>query len=699
MTSTAPEEEPFDLPQLIEARPVGEPDGTSNVRLIKPRAQAADRPPLAERVHDATARALDRTGRRLVRPAAAWKAESDRRTELRSEDSLKALRDANTAYRDAMRDLRRDRRAHEKARGEVAWWNVFNGERRAARIVVRDTSQIAREKRHARREARRNYPMTLPALAVRCHVAHLIPSALWTAVADGFLPGATFATSVAAVALNVATVHLGGRHVADSATDSALEALRPSQHERDLLQRLDPKQWARYAEPRGLTDVVPSGAKLTESGIQAKLTLNGTMDLDTLRKRVAHLRAALRLKEGVRLELRDGASGGHARLTLRTRSAADGLDMTGWKPGDSWAVDTVTGEPVPVPLGKRILFAGTSGSGKSWSARPLMAEASEPDDHRLVIFDRKHIEALNWEHRARTVCELDEMRELCEELSAEGEARLKLIPRGQDVVEISPSRPRITVFVDEGGELISDSKTPHPKDDEGRKDYSDILATLRTIARKYRAAEIILVWCTQKPALSGDGHGLDSQIAGQLVHRLSLALATSTDSQVVYGNDAIEKGWKGHELPMPGYALYRNQELGPKAVPHMLKMRAMSAADVIALPAKPVWRRSTGRASAADIAARKAAEAPTRADGPVDPWEAVTQPHSGPTDCGQKVRVSAADRDDQILAELVKDPCRTMSNLAKVLGVDKSTVRRSLERMQVDGIVAKDSDGCWHPVQ
>ncbi|MGH6979547.1 MAG: hypothetical protein ACRED4_09680 [Brevundimonas sp.] len=686
------EKDPFDVPPIVLTKPVGEPAVT----------EAAPGLPLHVRVQEGVSRALDGAGHIFEGPAALWQKEDARRSELRSDDALKTIRDANTAYRDAMRDLRRDRRAFEKARDEVKWWNVFNGERRAARVVVRDSSQIAREKRIERREARRGYPITLPALAARCHMAHLAPVTLWAVASDGATATAAFCASLATVATNVAGVWLGRRVLPDTATDSALEALRPSQHERELLQRLAPKEWARFAEPRGLADVVAGDAVLTESGIQVKLTLNGTMDVETLRKRAAHIRAALRLKEDVRMELREGKTGGHARLTLRTRSASAGIDMTGWKPGDAWAVNTVTGEVVPVPLGKRLMFAGTSGAGKSWSARPLMAEASEHADHRLVVFDRKHTEAKNWQHRARTACELEDMRELCEELIAEGEARLQLIPRGEDVVSISDTRPRITVFVDEGGELISDGKTKHEKDEEGRKDYGDILTSLRTVARKYRAAEIILVWCTQKPALSGDGHGLDSQIAGQLVHRLSLALATSTDSQVVFGNDAIEKGWKGHELPMPGFALYRNQELGPKAVPQMLKMRAMSPKDVIALPPRPIWRRSSSRATPADVAARKAAEAATvalpAAPEPYDPWAKVTQPDNKATSDGKKVRVSAADRDDQILAELRREPCRTQSNLAKVLGVDKSIVRRSLERLQHDGIVVRDADGCWQPV-
>lgn len=1032
--------EPFDTPPV----PMRKDNGPER-RTVRDRIQSAH-----TSVQSTLGRGLDTAGLPFKRPAAAWKQAADARTEARSEDALDALREANRVHRDAMRALRNDRRAFEKARGEVPWWNVFNGERRAARAVIRDSREIAREANRERRAARKAYPMNLPSLAARCHVAHFVPAGLYELFSETFTAHLTFGASATAVAVNLATATLGMRHVADVATDVALESLQPSQEERDLLHRLSPKEWMRVAQPRGLEDVVASGATLTESGIQVKLTLNGQMTVERLRKMDEQLRAALRLREGTRMELRPGKTGGHARMTLRTRSTADGLDMTGWKPGDSWAVNTVTGEVVPVPLGKRILFAGTSGAGKAlaldtriptpdgfklmgdlvagdtvfgldgkpcnvtaahdvmyghdcfrvafsdgtsvvadadhlwatntandrharkgdtsparrnrllvrttreiadtlvqgagttreswnhvvpvaggldlpdadlmippytlgawlgdgtsregritnvdqevlngvksdgydvyqtaydvakglpvysvrglhtqlealgvrnnkhipteylrasetqrrallaglldtdgsatkngsvefynkserlargvfhlaaslgykptirnkvarlygkdcgtvwtvafttadhvftlprkndrinatqrvtngrryivgcepvesvpvrciavdspdrlflvteaciathntWSARPLMAEASEHDDHRLVIFDRKYVEGRNWEHRARVATELDEMRALCEELIAEGEDRLKTIPRGEDVVTISPARPRITVFVDEGGELIADSKTKHAEDDEGRKSYGDILDSLRTVARKLRAAEIILVWCTQKPALSGDGHGLDSQVAGQLVHRLSLALATTTDTQVVFGNDAIEKGWKANELPMPGFALFRNQELGPKSVPQMLKMRAMSPADVIALPPRPIWSRrvsSTG-ATARDLETRKTLEA--AGDQWSAPADGCTQPTlilgsdipASDSEQTRKQRVPSADRDDQIMTELREDPCRTLSDIARAVGASKSVVKKRLEQMEVDGLVMRDDDGCWSPV-
>ena len=619
----------------------------------------------------------------LAPTAAAWKRASDRREQARSEDALTALRLANTAYLAAMRDVRRDARAFEKARSEVKWWNVFNGERRAARIVLHDTKALSIEARNARRAARRSYPLSMPQFAARCHAAHIVPSVLWAGVSNSVASGAALWASATAVAFNLAAVKFGMRHVVTAVADDKVDGLQPSQEERDLLQRLDPKAWHAVAAPRGLTDVLTAGATLTVSGIQVKLTLQGTMDVATLQRKIPQLRAALRLKESTRLELREGKTGGHARLTLRTRSASAGTDMTGWWPGAPWAVNTVTGEPVTAPLGKRLLIAGTSGSGKSWSARPLLAEASEYDDHRLVVFDRKYVEGRTWEHRARTVAELDEMDALCEELEAEGEDRLKRLPRGQDTVKISSSCPRITVFVDEGGELISDCV----------KDYESIIDRLRTIARKYRAAEIILVWATQKPTMSGKGYGIDSQIAGQMQDRICFAVTSSTEARTMFGDTAVEDGWKSHELPMPGFALYKQLELGSKSIPQMLQLRAMSAKQVIALPDRPVWSRqvsSTG-ATKLDIEARMKLEAAG------DPWQDVTV-GMDTTPLLKKPRVTAEDRDDQILAELAKDPCRSLSSIADATGASKSVVKRRLEQMAVDGLVYKDEDNCWHPV-
>lgn len=337
-----------------------------------------------------------------------------------------------------------------------------------------------------------------------------------------------------------------------------------------------------------------------------------------------------------RLKAADGRLTNELVISFVGNDVAQLEPLTGWKPGDSWAVVADTGEGIEVPLGRRILFAGTSGSGKSWSARPLMAEASEYADHRLVLVDLKVTEARNWQHRARIAFDPDQVDTVTAELIEEGEQRLKLIPRGRDTVAIGPERPRITVFVDEGGELIS-----------GVDDV--VLDRLRTIARKYRAAEIILVWCTQKPSLTGNGHGLDSQISAQLTHKLSLAVSTPSEARVVFGEDAGDKGWDANELPMPGWALLRDIE--SQSAPARLRMRAMSPKDVIALPDRPVWHLDGDRS------------------------------YSGDSQFQELVSAADASPQDRILTYITANPKASQRDVASATGLSQSTVSRALKSL------------------
>jgi S-DNA-T family DNA segregation ATPase FtsK/SpoIIIE len=372
------------------------------------------------------------------------------------------------------------------------------------------------------------------------------------------------------------------------------------------------------------------------------------------------------------MEIKAGTHGDRATITLRTRSAADGIDLSGWTPGCPWGVDTVTGEPVMVPLGRRMLIAGTSGSGKSWSTRALLAEGSEYPDHRLVVIDPKRVEAINWQHRARTAISADEVLEVTDELVAEMHDRLQLIPRGQDVIQISPDRPRITVFVDEGAEVIAMAK-PRRRGDEDAPDYARIMENLSTLARMARAAEIILIWATQKPTMDSKG-GIDPQISAQITYRAALALSTSGESRVVLGEDATEKGWHAHDLPMPGVAMLRS---GPKSKPHPITTRAFSPQHVIDLPDRPVWHREESPARSAGASA----PAPLRLVKESSPAaEVPAQPTKAPTN---REKVAAA----------IGTGATTVADVANVTGINKGSVSKCVKQLLDAGEIRKADDG------
>lgn len=380
------------------------------------------------------------------------------------------------------------------------------------------------------------------------------------------------------------------------------------------------------------TNLTSCNVRFTRTGWVATLGLPTELPRNDARNAWHKVGNALRL-DG-RIKASDGRLTNELVVSFVSNDAAALEPLTGWFPGASWAVVADTGEELPVPLGHRTLFAGTSGAGKSWSARPLMAEASEYEDHRLILIDLKITEARNWQHRARIAFDPDQVDQVTEELITEGERRLKLIPRGRDTIALGNGIQRITVFVDEGAELISNL----PK---------DIMDRLRTIARKYRAAEIVLVWCTQKPSLSGDGHGLDSQISAQLTQRLSLAVATPSESRVIFGEDAGDKGWDAHELPMKGWALLRDIETQSEA--RRLRMRAISPEDVIALPDRPVWFLNGDRH------------------------------YSGDEQYLSLVDAAEMSPRDQAIAYMEANPGTSGRAAAKALGIPESSLRKALK--------------------
>jgi S-DNA-T family DNA segregation ATPase FtsK/SpoIIIE len=540
---------------------------------------------------------------------------------------------------------------------------LLNPERRAARTADKAARQHARETLAKLKEAKTSYPATLRARAVQAHAVHAVPGAVssWLmSTAENWViwPGSI---SAGLIALNAGALWLGRRSVT-VAVDDALSA-----EERRLVERLDPSYWVQHADERGLSGTVPAPVEITPAGLVTTVRLDGRWKPSAFKAKHEEIRAMLGARTDLRMEIKAGSHGDRATITLRTRSAADGVDLTGWTPGAPWGVDTITGEPVMVPLGRRMLIAGTSGSGKSWSTRALLAEASETPDHRLVVIDPKRVEAINWQHRARTAITPDEVLDVSDELVAEMHDRLQLIPRGRDTIEISPERPRITVFVDEGAEVIGMAR---------EKDYKRVMDNLATLARMARAAEIILIWATQKPTMDAKG-GIDPQISAQITYRAALALSTAGESRVVFGDDATEKGWHAHELPMPGVAMLRS---GPKAPPHPIRTRAFSPADVIALPDRPVWRRE--KAPAWTPPAEPTLRLVKGEDYVIAPPAAAVpaQPKAQPTN---REKVAAA----------IAAGSRTVADIANVTGINKGSVSKAVKSLVEAGEIVRAEDG------
>ncbi|MGW0169191.1 DUF7343 domain-containing protein [Streptomyces sp. NPDC003343] len=565
--------------------------------------------------------------------AARWDTEADRRKALRTPDNLKALMKAQREHNAARSTAAQAKNQRTAAR--TASSNPLSTTRRAARTADKAARGHKREAASELKTAKANYPATLRARAIQAHTAHTAPTALVS-----WAMGTPWPATVSAglIVLNGAALWLGRRqprvHVEDGLTAE----------ERQLAGRLDPTFWVQHASERGLDGTVTTPAALTSAGLECEVRLDGKWTTSDLRRAEANIRALLRARTDLPIVIKDGTRGGWAVLVLRTRSATDGVDLA-WKPGASWAVDTVTGEEVNVPLGQRMLIAGRSGSGKSWSARPLLFDASEGDTNALAIIDLKQVEARCWDHRARVATTPEAVEQLVAELVAEQAERLAMVPKGEDTITPTKDRPRITLFVDEGAEVMTVVK--------------DALAGLESIARMGRAACIDLWWATQKPTMSGSSAGIPPQIAPQLSTRICLAVSSPTEARTVLGEDAQAKGWTADELPAPGYALVRDGKRKPNAV----KTRALSPKQVVALPERPIWERPGVR-----------------------PVVSMRKPPEPPAPAVQD------STDDRVLRVVVNGAAR-QKDIAERSGLPKGTVSKVVSRLVDSGRLARLEDG------
>lgn len=605
---------------------------------------------------DATTNTLDTLAPACAPFAARWDAEADRRMAMRTPANLKTLIVAqreHTSARSTAATARNQRKAAKKASK-----NPLNGARRAARTADQAASGHAKSARGDLKAAKKNYPQTLTRLAVKLHALHAIPAAAATYVMSDSGDWTTWpaGTSLALIALNSAGVLLGRRQVTVQLDDEM------SAEERQLVARLDPTHWVAHAEDRGLGGTVTTPPSITQAGIECEVRLDGKWTTDALKKSEANVRALLGARTELPMLVKDGNRGGWAVIVLRTRSAADGHDLK-WSPGAAFGVDTVTGNEVSIGLGQRMLIAGRSGAGKSWSARPLLFEASDGETNALVVIDLKKVEGRLWEHRARVASTPEEVVAVVAELVEEMTERLDLVPRGEDTITPSRERPRITVFVDEGAEVMTSAK--------------QALEGLESIARMGRAPIIDIWWATQKPTMSGSSAGIPAQIAPQLSTVVCLSVRTPTETRTVLGEDAQAKGWNADELPAPGYALVRTDN--PADKPNPVKTRAMSPKDVIALPDQPIWSRNA-------VAAQ--APAPVPALRLVKDADFLLAP---PAQAAPAADVPATNREK--VAAAIRSGAKTGADVVLITGINKGTVSREVKVLVDAGEIVRAEDG------
>lgn len=356
--------------------------------------------------------------------------------------------------------------------------------------------------------------------------------------------------------------------------------VQPTTAEAAIMARID--DWEQRAPERKLQEVIPGHPVIDESGLLIPIDLAGQWTPAKLDVAVDQVRALLAVPDGVRTQVKPGGTADRVLLRVRTRIRE--LDLA-WTPErKGLGLDAETAEGVHINTDDRILVAGTSGSGKSVALRVIMADVLSEPNTALVILDLKKVEGALWRHTARVEIEPEGIQDVVNDLIAEMKEREDIMEARGDVLwQATSERPKIVVVVDEGAELMAE--------------VPDCVGGLRSLARRARAARILLVWGTQKPTMTGNGPGLDSQISGQLTTKVCLAVAGAKETRVVFGEEATGNGWHAEELELGGWALVQVQ--GEKRTPNPMRVWFMDIEHVQALPAREPWRRKGNRMIAA----------------------------------------------------------------------------------------------------
>lgn len=344
--------------------------------------------------------------------------------------------------------------------------------------------------------------------------------------------------------------------------------LVPTKEETKLLRRLETSYWTASrgtsedgkplpsrAAVRGLADIVPGRARLTEAGVVCALRLDGQWTLAKVQAAEEHVRALLGARRSLHVQFEPGERGGWARLVLRTRSAVDDADMR-WTPDRKGiGLDTVTGEVVaPTPYTFR-LVAGATGMGKSVFLRPWMAQVMANPLGAVVLIDPKHQEFKVWRGKFRVEHQRDAIYRLLCDLVAEMERRQNDSTGSTWIC--TEEDPEILVIVEEGAALVRWSKN---------KRYADILDMAEALATMGRAVKMWLLWATQYPSKE---KGVPAQVVEMMLDKVALTVESSTADRLIFGEKAAENGWEPSKLPgIPGVALVRNKvrDRGPTPV-------------------------------------------------------------------------------------------------------------------------------------
>jgi S-DNA-T family DNA segregation ATPase FtsK/SpoIIIE len=226
-----------------------------------------------------------------------------------------------------------------------------------------------------------------------------------------------------------------------------------------------------------------------------------------------------------------------------------------------WAPITLgydeVGSRVAVELAERnFLIGGEPGAGKSVGLNVITAAAALDPTVRLYLFDPKVVELAPWSKCADcfVTTDIDQALRALYELRAEMDRRYGLLAEHgkRKVTWVFPDTAELIVVVIDELALY----TTHP--DKAKRDA--FAAALRDLVARGRAAGVIVVAATQKPAADT----VPSSIRDLFSSRWAMRCTTREASDTILGSGWAAKGYSAADIDAAtrgvGYLLHEGKE-------------------------------------------------------------------------------------------------------------------------------------------
>jgi hypothetical protein len=445
-----------------------------------------------------------------------------------------------------------------------------------------------------------------------------------------------------------------------------------------LAYRLQPERWREMCQARKLIGLKRGKVKRTPMGVDVRVTLGGSLDLETLNARIRQLETGLGTRRGaIRIEGGDSAHKAIVRITVRNPLAK----AVSWlQPAGPVSITeparlsmNAFGEWTEVDLQQRILVIGASGSGKSSTQRVLAAAVILAEDADLEVWDLKQgTESQHYEGKAilRITNAADCKARIKHLREVEIPRRAALMQKlGTSTWPTSTRHRDRIVMVDEGAALIREL------DDEERDE-------LFTFLEQARAYGIYLWWATQFPKSTN----LPTELRSQMSCVIALKMRRGSESRVVF-EELTKEGWTPHRLPGKGWLMvldddHDEPEESRAAFIDEKQFRALKATlpeepEAVAvepqLPQMPAYAPTIPQQAVAPVSFVKD-----------EPEEAAVVPSPEELPTPDAVRTALADAPAAGLSA---------ANLQLVTGRGKTQVYAAIQQLQDDGDVVKLGHG------